>query len=211
MSLPPFCFPLQKDNQILSVLVVNTLYNNPASLAAPAPRKKPFIYNPFRRNEQKQSAVNPTEGESSSATTTATVGVGVSTATECSPRDYSPAVKPTGRRYGARKTSKSSPGISYPSDVRHVFHVPCNLVFESNNELYREYYAPLSDFSLISGFGIRALYCCNCLFSSPAPIYRCNFSPGSYNTFVGPSVTSPTSPTIYAGGSASSSDRKSVV
>ncbi|VDK22124.1 unnamed protein product [Taenia asiatica] len=165
---------LQKDNQILSVLVVNTLYNNPASLAAPAPRKKPFIYNPFRRNEQKQSAVNPTEGESSSATTTATVGVGVSTATECSPRDYSPAVKPTGRRYGARKTSKSSPGISYPSDVRHVFHVPCNLVFESNNELY-------------------------------PPIYRCNFSPGSYNTFVGPSVTSPTSPTIYAGGSASSS------
>ncbi|KAL5960797.1 Mitogen-activated protein kinase kinase kinase 10 [Taenia solium] len=139
---------LQKDNQILSVLVVNTLYNNPTSLATPAPRKKPFIYNPFRRNEQKQSAVNPTgESESSSATITATVGVGVGTTTECSPRDYSPAVKPTGRRYGARKTSKSS----------------------------------------------------------PAPIYRCNFSPGSYNTFVGPSVTSPTSPTIYAGGSASSS------
>ncbi|KAL5107811.1 Mitogen-activated protein kinase kinase kinase 10 [Taenia crassiceps] len=170
---------LQKDNQILSVLVVSTLYNNPASLAAPAPRKKPFIYNPFRRNEQKPPAVNstsvlPGESEGSSATITATVGAGVGATTECSSRDYSPAVKSTGRRYGARKTSRSSPGISYPSDVRHVFHVPCNLVFESNNELY-------------------------------PPIYRCNFSPGSYNTFVGPSIPSPTSPTIYAGGSASSS------
>lgn len=134
--------------------MVSTLYNNPAPLAAPAPRKKPFIYNPFRRNEQKPSAVNPTsvlpgEGESSSATITANVGAGVSTTTECSPRDYSPAIKPTGRRYGARKTSKSSPGISYPSDVRHVFHVPCNLVFESNNELYREHSVPLLNFSLI--------------------------------------------------------------
>nr|CDS19087.1 mitogen-activated protein kinase kinase kinase 9 [Echinococcus granulosus] len=170
---------LQKDNQILSVLVANTLYNNAAPLAAPAPRKRPFIYNPFRRNEQKTSAVNLAsvlsgEGESPSATTTAAVGAGVVTTTECSPRDYSPAVKSTGRRYGGRKTSKSGPGISYPSDVRHVFHVPCNLVFESNNELY-------------------------------SPIYRSNFSPGSYNTFVGPSIPSPTSPTIYASGSASSS------
>ncbi|VDD74244.1 unnamed protein product [Mesocestoides corti] len=117
---------LQKNNQILSVLVANTLYNNTAALAAPAPRKKPFVKSLFRRNEQKtvsQSPMPTGDGDSQSG------------APDRSPRDYSPAVKPGGRRHGARKPSKSSPGISYPSEVRHVVHVPSELVFDQANAL----------------------------------------------------------------------------
>uniref|UniRef100_A0A5K3ERE3 Protein kinase domain-containing protein n=1 Tax=Mesocestoides corti TaxID=53468 RepID=A0A5K3ERE3_MESCO len=156
---------LQKNNQILSVLVANTLYNNTAALAAPAPRKKPFVKSLFRRNEQKtvsQSPMPTGDGDSQSG------------APDRSPRDYSPAVKPGGRRHGARKPSKSSPGISYPSEVRHVVHVPSELVFDQANAL-------------------------------PTTLYRgLNFSPGSC-AYIAPSVPSPTSPTLFAGGSTSSS------
>ncbi|KAM7541790.1 hypothetical protein Aperf_G00000009615 [Anoplocephala perfoliata] len=180
---------LQKDNQILTGLVANTLFKN---TAAPAPRKKPFMYNLFRRNESKSSTANSAtanaaaisvlspkkDGESSlmgtiagdpnvTSINVAAAGAAAAINADRPPQDYSPAVKSTGKRHG-KNTRKGSPGISYPSEVRHVVHVPRNLVFESNNELY-------------------------------PPIYR------SSNTFVAPPVPSPTSPIAFGGGGGSTS------
>lgn len=215
-----FLLIFQKDNQILSDLVANTLFKNTAALVPPAPRKKPFMYNIFRRNESKSSTVNSAatavgvsvlspsgDSESSITTTTgdpnvtsinvAAAGAAAAINADRPPRDYSPVVKSTGRRHG-KNTRKSSPGISYPSEVRHVVHVPRNLVFESSNELYRELKHFNSDDPHKLG-SKQDLYC------SLAPIYRSNFSPGSSNTFVAPSVPSPTSPTAFGGGGGSTS------
>lgn len=130
---------LQKDNQILSVLVANTLYNNSSVMATPAPRKKPFMSNLFRRNEQKTPTTNITplflgDGDNTNLTGVSPCAGGIDPAS----RDYSPAVKSSSKRHGGRNTNKGSSGISYPSEVRHVVHVPSGVVFETNHELHRE-------------------------------------------------------------------------
>ncbi|VDO03029.1 unnamed protein product [Rodentolepis nana] len=164
---------LQKDNQILSVLVANTLLKN--TLAPPAPRKKPFMYNLFRRNEEKKNITPLVSGSTNGAgdnESPITIGCSNvidaainSAAADRPPRDCSPVVKSSTRHHG--KTSrKSILGISYPQKVRHMVHVPLNLFGESNNDLY-------------------------------PPIYRGNFSSGGASG-------SPTSPLPPIGGGSSS-------
>uniref|UniRef100_A0A0R3SJ80 Protein kinase domain-containing protein n=3 Tax=Hymenolepis diminuta TaxID=6216 RepID=A0A0R3SJ80_HYMDI len=136
---------LQKDNQILSVLVANTLLKN--TLAPPAPRKKPFMYNLFRRNEEKKNSTSlilgPTNevGDNESSLTVGcsnVIDAAINSAAATSdrpPRDYSPVVKSNAKRHG-KNSRKSILGISYPQEVRHVIHVPLNLFGDSNNDLY---------------------------------------------------------------------------
>ncbi|VUZ54772.1 unnamed protein product, partial [Hymenolepis diminuta] len=140
---------LQKDNQILSVLVANTLLKN--TLAPPAPRKKPFMYNLFRRNEEKKNSTSlilgPTNevGDNESSLTVGcsnVIDAAINSAAATSdrpPRDYSPVVKSNAKRHG-KNSRKSILGISYPQEVRHVIHVPLNLFGDSNNDLYPPLY-----------------------------------------------------------------------
>lgn len=139
----------QNINHILSVLVANSLYQNNQNTSINAnniqrstpPRKRPFARSLFHRNQQQSqnAQLSPVEA--------ANGGTDCATRNPRSPSPHRSPRRSNSRRFKSKNgcsnnagemTSKYStssatsipPYISPPSQMRHIIHVPKELVFD---------------------------------------------------------------------------------